>query len=201
VQDHARPRAASHLVTEILVLCTANHCRSAMTESLLRHRLAAVGVTATIRSAGVSVPAAGPASDSALRERAEPPAEVITALAAYELDAAAHRSRALSDGDLAGSDLVLAMAREHLRHAVVELPGAWPRAFTLKELVRRGQQIGPRRAGESLAGWLGRAHDGRDRSALLGDSPDDDVADPTGGPPHAYAVTAEQLDQLLARLV
>ena len=93
------------------------------------------------------------------------------------------------------------MAREHLRYAVVALPGAWPRAFTLKELVRRGQQIGPRLAGESLAGWLRRAHEGRDRSALLGESADDDVADPSGGPPQACTVTAEQLDQLLARLV
>jgi protein-tyrosine phosphatase len=182
-------RQATDLVTEILVLCTANQCRSVMAELLLRHRLAAVGGCALVRSAG-TFGADGP-----------PPPEVISALAAYGLDAAAHRGRALSEGDLAGSDLVLASSREHLRHAVVVLPGAWPRAFTLKELVRRGQQIGPRLAGEPLAGWLRRVHDGRDRSALLGDSEDDDLADPTGGTARDYIATAAQLDDLLARLV
>lgn len=182
-------RPAIQLVTEILVLCTANQCRSVMAESLLRHRLAAAGVSASVRSAGT------------LGDGGPPPPEVISALAAYGLDAAAHRGRALSEGDLARSDLVLASSREHLRHAVVALPGAWPRAFTLKELVRRGRQIGPRLAGESLAGWLCRAHDGRDRSALLGDSEDDDLADPAGGLPQDYIATAARLDHLLARLV
>jgi len=184
-QSRDRPSVS----TEILVLCTANQCRSVMTESLLRHRLAAVGVSASVRSAGT------------LHDGGPPPAEVLSALAAYRLDAVGHRGRPLSGGDLAGSDLVLAMAREHLRHAVVALPAAWPRAFTLKELVRRGEQIGPRQDGEPLAGWLGRAHHDRNRSDLLGDSSDDDVADPTGGPPQDYAVTAAELDRLLARLV
>ena len=188
-QDQAEPRQAVHLVTEILVLCTANQCRSVMAESLLRHRLGAAGVAASVHSAGT------------LPDGRPPPAEVLSALAAFGLDAAAHRSCALSAGDLAGSDLVLAMARAHLRYAIVALPGAWPHAFTLKELVRRGQQIGPRRSGEPLAGWLGRAHRGRGRSALLGDSEDDDMADPTGGPPQQYIATAAQLDHLLARLV
>ena len=42
---------------------------------------------------------------------------------------------------------------------------------------------------------------GRQRAALLGDSPDDDIADPIGGPPHGYAETAAILSQLLNRLV
>ena len=37
--------------------------------------------------------------------------------------------------------------------------------------------------GEPLASWLARVQLGRDRVELLGDSPDDDVADPMGGPP------------------
>lgn len=176
-------------MTEILVLCTANQCRSVMTESLLRHRLVAARVSASVSSAGM------------LGDGSPPPPQVISALAGYGLDAAAYRGRALREGDLVGSDLVLAMAREHLRYAIVTLPGVWARAFTLKELVRRGQQIGPRLAGEPLAGWLGRAHAGRERSALLGDSPDDDVADPTGGAPQEYIAAAAELDQLLARLV
>ncbi len=39
-----------------------------------------------------------------------------------------------------------------------------------------------------------------ERTSLLGDSPDDDVADPAGGPLRAYADTAALLDWLVTRL-
>jgi protein-tyrosine-phosphatase len=92
------------------------------------------------------------------------------------------------------------MAREHVRHAVVVRPDAWPRVFTILELVRRGDLVGPRLPGETLAGWLARAHEGRSGLALLGDSPQDDVADPIGGPRSAYERTAAELEQLVGRL-
>ncbi len=92
------------------------------------------------------------------------------------------------------------MARDNLRYAVITEPGVWPRAFTLKELIRRGEQIGPRPPGEPFAEWLSRAHAGRERTSLLGDSAEDDVADPAGGPRRAYAATASLLDQLVMRL-
>jgi len=122
-------------------------------------------------------------------------------MAAYGLDISSHRSHVVHAGELAAADLVLGMAREHVRHVVVAAPETWPRTFTLKELVRRGQEVGPRKPGEPVADWLARVHEGRDRMALLGDSPDDDVADPIGGPPQVYAATAALLDQLLGSLV
>ena len=103
--------------------------------------------------------------------------------------------------ELGAASLVLAMTREHVRHAVVTEPAVWSRAFTLKEMVRRGRLAGPRASGESLADWVARLHTGRERTALLGDSPDDDVPDPVGGPPQAYMMTAALLDQLIGDLV
>ena len=176
-------------MTDILVVCTANLCRSVMAEALLARGLAASGAAGSVRSAGL------------LGEGDPPPPEVISAMAAYGLDVAAHRSSVLRGGALSDAQLVLGMAREHVRHAVVAEPTAWPRTFTLKELVRRGQENGPGVPGESLADWLARIHDGRDRLALLGDSPDDDVPDPIGGPPGAYAATAAQLHDLVGRLL
>jgi protein-tyrosine phosphatase len=176
-------------VTDILVLCTANMCRSPMAQALLARELAAAGAAGSVRSAGL------------LRDGEQPPPEVISAMAAYRLDVSAHRSHVVKAADLSAADLVLAMARAQVRHAVITAPEAWPRAFTLKELVRRGQQVGPRPPGQPVASWLARIHDGRDRSALLGDSQADDVADPIGGPPQAYAATAGLLDQLISRLV
>lgn len=174
---------------DILLLCTANQCRSVMAEALLARGLAASGTAACVCSAGL------------LRDGAPPPPEVISAMAARGLDVAGHRSSVLHAGALRGAGLVLGMAREHVRYAVVAEPATWPRVFTLKELVRRGEATGPGQAGESLACWLARVHVGRGRRALLGDSPADDVADPFGGPPEAYAVSAAQIEDLVGRLV
>src|SRR5579875_268444 len=142
-------------MTDVLILCTANVCRSVLAQALLASRLAVLEPAARVRSAG-------------LLPGGEPPLPEVT--------------------------------REQLRHAVVTLPRAWPRSFTIKELVRRGDRVGPRTAGQPLADWLALAHQGRDRAALMGASPEDDIADPAGGPPRAYAATAGQLDVLCDRL-
>jgi protein-tyrosine phosphatase len=160
-----------------------------MAEALLKDRLAALGSAATVRSGGM------------LGDGEPPRPEAITVMAGYRLDIAAHRSRRVTAQDLETADLTLAMARENLRHAVVTAPAVWPRAFTLRELVRRGGAAGQRGPEESLAAWLARVHHGRERAALLGDSPTDDVADPTGGPPDGYAETAAILSGLLDQLV
>jgi protein-tyrosine-phosphatase len=160
-----------------------------MAEVLLRHRLGDLGVDARVASAGL-LRSGQPASDHGvdiLRDRG--------------LDMSTHRSRAMSRELLAPADLILAMAREHVREAVVLDPSLWPRTFTLKELVRRGEAVGPRRPTEPLADWLARAGQGRRISELTGSSPADDVTDPYGGPRSAYERLATELDDLLDRLV
>jgi protein-tyrosine phosphatase len=175
-------------INGIVVLCTANVCRSPMAAALLTRRLSELGVAVRVRSAGM------------LRGGDPPHPEAISVMARYGIDIAAHRSRVAYAADLAHASLVLAMARDNLRYAVVTEPAAWPRAFTLRELVRRGEQIGPRRPGEPLAGWLSRAHEGRERAALLGDSAEDDVPDPSGRPFREYVDAARLLDRSVARL-
>lgn len=159
-----------------------------MGASLLARRLARLGVTVPVRSAGM------------LGDGAPPDPAAVTVMAGYGIDIAAHRSRLARPADLAQASLVLVMARENLRYAVVTEAAAWPHAFTVKELIRRGEQIGPRRPGEPFDAWLARAHEGRDRASLLGESGRDDVPDPTGGPPRAYAATADLLDGLMAMI-
>ena len=173
---------------DIVVLCTANVCRSPMAAALLARRLSALGVTARVRSAGM------------LRGGDPPLPEVVSVMAGYGIDIAAHRSRVACAADLARASLVLAMARDNLRYAVVTEPGAWPRAFTLRELIRRGERIGPRPPGEPFPGWLSRVHEGRERTALLGDSAEDDVPDPAGQPLRAYEDVARLLDRSVARM-
>ena len=160
-----------------------------MAEVLLRQRLGDLGVDATVASAGL-LQSGQPAS-----------AHGIDILRGRGLDMTTHRSRAMSRELLGSADLLLAMAREHVREAVVLDPGLWPRTFTLKELVRRGEATGPRQPGESLADWLARVGQGRRISELTGSSPADDVADPYGGPRMAYDRLAAELDDLLDRFV
>lgn len=159
-----------------------------MAAALLARRLEQMGVVASVVSAGL-LPGGAPATPAA-----------VAAMAAMDLDTSGHRSRHLSQADLAGADLVLGMTREHVREAVLASASCWPRTFTLKELVGRAEQAGPRRADQDLGDWLGWLHAGRSREDLLGASPADDVEDPIGGTGAAYAATARELDHLTARL-
>jgi protein-tyrosine phosphatase len=173
---------------EVLCLCTANLCRSPIAARLLERYLAAEGAEAHVVSAG-----RGP------EDQPSPP-QTIEVMAGLGVDLAAHRSQVTTREMLGRADLVLGMAREHVRDAVALDADAWERAFTLKEIVRRGEAVGPRLSGEGLRSWLRRVGQGRPVSALLGSARSDDVADPVGGPMRSYRRTARELDALTARL-
>jgi protein-tyrosine phosphatase len=160
-----------------------------MAEVLLRHRLDALGVDASVASAG------------RLQDGLPAAEHGVDVLRGRGLDMSTHRSRAATRQILTSADLILGMAREHVREAVVAEPAVWPRTFTLRELVRRGEAAGPRRAGESMQDWLARVGQGRRVADLAGSSPDDDIADPIGMPRPAYERLAVELDDLLDRLV
>ncbi|MFN8040567.1 MAG: hypothetical protein U0Q07_15245 [Acidimicrobiales bacterium] len=173
----------------VLVLCTGNICRSPMAEAMLRARLAGRDVEAVVTSAGTATEGE-PAAD-----------EVLELLRSRGLDGSAHRSRLLDADLLAEADLVLAMARLHVRDAALVDPEAFGRTFTLKELVRRGEAAGARAPDEDLAGWLARVGADRQPTRLLGDSPADDVVDPVGRRFGVFKKVARELDDQLDRLV
>jgi len=170
-----------------------------MGEALLHHRLAAAGIDAHVHSAGL-VSEGVPAS-----------AHGVRALAKRGVDLGAHRSRALTPEMVAQADLVIGMAREHVREAVALRPEAFPRTFTLRELVRRAGAVGPRRpvpgadpgadALEPLDAWLARVSAGRRPTDLLGEHPGDDVADPMGMSRRAYERCATDIEDLVEGLV
>ncbi len=162
-----------------------------MAEALLRRRLDDAGAHVHVSSAGL-YPSGNPATGDA-----------IAVMAARGLDIEAHRSRQVTPELVAAADLVIGLAREHVREIAVLDGTALARTFTLKELVAAGRAAGSRRSGETLDGWLARVAVGRQRQALLGAAHDEDydVADPIGGTRADYEATAAELDDLLDAVV
>jgi len=127
-------------------------------------------------------------------------ATAVQVLASRGLDLSKHTSQTATPELLRASDLIVGMAREHVRDAVLALPEVRGRAFTLKDLVRRGEALGRRPAAQPLDEWLQAAGAGRTTSDLLGSVAADDVADPIGQSAARYRACADELDNLLRRL-
>ena len=94
--------------------------------------------------------------------------------------------RRIERADIEGADLIVGMARQHVREVVLADTPSFTKVFTLREIVRRGEQKGKRDGGESLEDWLYRISWGRRHLDLVGDSPMDDISDPMGGTPAQF---------------
>lgn len=131
-----------------------------MGEALLRRHCAELGVDAQVTSAGT--------------QRLDLPVdpEAVGVMAEHGLDISAHQPRQLDRAVLEsdGADLVITMTRDHLRVVATSAPGVFQRSFTGKELARRLVAL------ECLD--LPRLNEGRTSKDLMGDNPDDDIADP-----------------------
>lgn len=159
-----------------------------MAAALLARRLADRGVPAEVVSAGLL------AGGAAASRRA------LQAMADRGLDLSGHRARRVDPGDVAAADLVIGMERRHVREATAEVPEALAWSFTLRDLVARAEAAEPRRADESLRDWAARLAADRGAPDLLGEG-EDSIADPIGGSAATFERTADELDDLLARLV
>jgi protein-tyrosine phosphatase len=160
-----------------------------MAEGLLRARLEARGIETIVGSAGLAFDDR-PATD-----------EAIDAAASKGADIGAHRSRIISRQLIDAADLTIGMERMHVREAIVLSRKCADRSFTLKELVRRGEATGARAHGEPLARWLERLVAGRRAFELLGESEDDDIADPYRQSPDVYRRCVNEISSFVDRLV
>ena len=183
----ARPEPGSR-PTEVLLVCSANICRSTAAEALLRRSLAALGSDVVVQSAGLS--SGGQRADPVV-------AKTLRRRGARLRD---YRSTTLTLQLLSSADLVLGMAVEHVESVVLMAPERWPRVFTVKELIRRNDAVGGRRPEENLNDWLTRLHAGRVVTDLRRSWPRDDIADPTGRSPAAYETMVNEVAALARTL-
>jgi protein-tyrosine phosphatase len=176
----------------VLFVCTANICRSPMASAFF-------AAQTQDRADPVVVSSAGLLADSGSIPTVVPD-EALEVMDTYGIDLRQHRGRALTASMLEGADLVIGMSRRHVQEAVLLDPRSWPHAFMLKELVRRGEHIGPRHSAQGLDAWIGAAHGDRTRESLAHRSKVDEVVDPYGGTMADYRATAAELSRLTARL-
>jgi protein-tyrosine phosphatase len=173
----------------VLFICTGNVCRSPTAEALLRHGAAERGLEIAVCSGGT------------LGGGLFVPPELIAVTKPYGLDLSAHASVQVEPEVLLDADLVLGMAREHVREAVLAEPSVFPKTFTLREFVRRAGDVGARPASSSLVCWTHEVHGDRQHRDLLGSAAHDDVADPIGGPQEGYARMVAEVQALVAQLM
>lgn len=173
-------------VSQILIVCHANQCRSPYGEAIAR-RLAG---NAPLRFASGGLIGGG-----------RPMPETGRLLApTYGLNFDSHRSREVDVHDFSGFDLVLTMARAQARELVAADPGAWPRIFTVKQFARWVSQR-PWSRDSPLGSWLDREAASRSKGSILGASVDDDIADPVALPAAAWRQMVSELTDNLTEIV
>ena len=164
-------------------------CRSPVAEAFLRAKVDAAGLAdVRVHSAGLLEPGRAVPDDN------------VAVMDDLGYDLRGHRSRQINAEMLRAADLVVGMAREHVREVAVEVPDVWPRSFTLREVVRRGEEVGPRAPSQPLDEWVAKIHAGRMPAMLVGASDVDDVADPIGQSRRSYETAAGEIENLVGRL-
>ena len=174
----------------VLTVCTANVCRSPMAAVLIAVHFAANGLDAVVTSCGTE--AGIVASDP----------NAIEVMAERGLSIAEHRPRRLTRDIVVadGTDLIVTMTRSHLRAVALYGPAEFRRAFTAKELVRRAIALPSTTKGGDIAAWRTELGEERAARGLLGESREDDIDDPYGGPIGLHRRTADELDALAAAI-
>jgi protein-tyrosine phosphatase len=125
-------------MAHILVVCTANICRSPVAAELLRDRLKARGLADwTVASAGTWAMEARPASRFS-----------VDVMRANGFDITAHRARMIDEALLTEADLVLCMETGHAEALRVEFPDQADKIYMLTQMIGRNFNVADPYGGE-----------------------------------------------------
>ena len=129
----------------LLMVCTANICRSPMAEGWARHVSDRSGTPALVRSGGVMGLIDRPADPLAIKVMAE-----------LGVDIGGHRSRGVSEDDLRWADHTLVMEMRHRTQLLERYPWAIDKVLLL------GQFGGQHELADPVGGWRWRFRKSRD---------------------------------------
>jgi protein-tyrosine phosphatase len=167
----------------VLFVCTGNICRSPTAEALARRELARYpGAPLQLSSAGSHALEGNPAASRSM-------------LAASSRGASLERhfARELTRRRVRAADLILCMAAEHRPFVLSYDRAAAGKTFLLASFARVASQ------------WDWLATSPADLVALAAEhareQPGDDIDDPLGQSPEAYAACAERLDSLVIPVI
>lgn len=117
---------------QVLVVCTANVCRSPLVAALLQRRIAQAGLANVIQVASAGVRAVpGDAVDPV----------IVALLNESGIELAAKYATPVAEQALREADLVLVMEEAHRQALFYRLPSALPKVFLLSELAGRCDEV------------------------------------------------------------
>lgn len=182
-------------IAQILVVCTANICRSPLVMALLEQtavRRLGRQAPVWVRSSGVHALEGHPAAEESTRQAQ-----------ARGLDLSRHRGALTTRDEIAEADLVLVMSERHRAHVAGLHPIAARWTFTLREFARLTTALKPidepGMAPRERVRFVARLANGSRAYVHRPDGPED-VADPYGGPVAGYATMADEVERLVDRI-
>lgn len=179
---------------QLLVVCTANQCRSPIGEALAAAGLQRLGQIGRVCSAGTEAVLGAPATPDA-----------IEVARRRGLDLASHLSRPVTRDLASWANVIVTMERRHVVDLVTRAGAPLAMTFTLPELAGFAATHEPRDPDEDIDRWLARiAVERAADSALGGAGGAPEVADPVGESlkvhERAAAEIAELIDTVLGAL-
>ncbi len=176
----------------VLIVCTANQCRSPMAEVLLRDAAAGLGLDWVVRSAGTRAVEGRPMHPKAhdvLVERGHDPSDWT--------------SHELTPQLVETADLVLTAEAAHRSQVVTLVPASLTRSFLLLQFARLATQVAPlpKATGVDTGRQLMTAV--LDARAHLQPVPagSEDIEDPIGRRRRAFRACADTLDAAVATIL
>lgn len=168
----------------VLMVCTANQCRSPLAEVIAQRAFDARGVDAVVVSAGL-LPGGRPAARGSRKVAKE-----------LGLDLGEHVSRTIDTATIEAADMIVTMGASHVLEVSTREPGSIGRTLTLRELARYVTTDG-RRGPLDRAEVLAEVHRAADRplAALLEGGLD--IDDPIGMPTARFRRTGRELTELI----
>lgn len=173
----------------LLLVCTANQCRSPLAEFLLRRAARDRGLGWRVGSAGTHAPMGMPM---------HPHAQQLLSSRGFEIDG--WYTRMVDDGLLDSSDLILTATRQHSSYLLGVRPELRTRMFPLRRFARMVERV-RRTGGWSAADDLGTLLNLLRGTGMPGADEEDDLADPVGQPYRRFKACARDIDQAIEQIL